>query len=84
MDEALVLWEQLTVKSQHAISESIKRVLSLSSTRSTSAIIHALASMGARWGNIPASLQTNIEEGISRSHWALNKGGQAGGGSTVP
>lgn len=69
-----LMWEQLTVKSQKAISESIQRVLSLCSTRSTSAIIHALSSMGARWGNIPTSLQTNIEEGISRSHWALNKG----------
>lgn len=75
-------WDQLAVKSQIAISESIKRVLSLSSTRSTSAIIHALASMGARWDNIPASLQTNIEEGISRSHWALNKGARVGSGSS--
>ena len=66
-------WTELSTKSRSAISVSIRRVLSLGYMRSTSNIIHALASMGARWDTVPASLRSNIEEGISRSHWAVNK-----------
>ena len=63
-------WGEMSLSLIDALSVAIERVLQSASERTLSGLVHALATVGAQWGDLSPALQLAILSGISKGEAA--------------
>ena len=58
-------WSDMTYTLVSALSSSVERVVQSSSERTLSGLIHALATIGAQWGDLSSEVQSALIDGIA-------------------
>jgi hypothetical protein len=68
-----LMWSDMPPSLVSALGGAVERVLSSASERTLAGLVHALAMVGAQWGDLELALQTALLLGISRSQGELKE-----------